>query len=114
MFPKIDRSVFIGSILFYSSPGAAGDRSQLVLSSHRTYCNTRDIATYTPTENGTLEYHFLRVEYGFCIGGKFGGSPKTNDFVYISKKACQVNNICQDALSYGEILRYFLFLFYLS
>jgi hypothetical protein len=69
--------------------------------------------TYRPTENGTLEYHFFRQGYDICIGG-IDGSPKTNDHVYLSKKACQVENICQDALSYGEILRYFLFLFFLS
>ena len=70
----------------------------------RTYCTTRAIVTYKPTENGTLEYHYFLKDFDICIGG-IDGSPKTNDYVYLSKEACQVDNICQDALSYGEILR---------
>ena len=106
--------VSIGCVLFYSVPADARDHSHLTLRSGNIYCNIRNIVTYRPTGNGNLEYHYHRIGYDICIGSRFNGSPKTNDYVYLSKKACQVDNICQDALSYGEILRYFLFLFYLS
>ncbi|CAB3993153.1 Hypothetical predicted protein [Paramuricea clavata] len=71
--------------------------SNLVLKSHNRDC---DSVTYRPTENGNLGYYYLHFDYKICIGSRSGGCPKENEHVYIPKEACQVDDICQNALSY--------------
>ena len=60
----------------------------------------RATVTYRLGKNGNLEYFYIKVPYGLCIGTMSSNEPHENDEVFIRKTLCLVDNTCK--LNYGK------------